>query len=129
MNFFPRKKSKYTKFKLRAKVYSYSVKEYSKGRYMSITLYKGSKKSPELFHLLCFNEFAIQEVESLSKAKKGVINVVCSFYVVSKLKGVKVDNQLRMVKIEPTRKAIAPEPQSDKPSNLINGFKSNEEFY
>ena len=128
MSFFNRK-SNYTKFTLRAKIFSYSIKEYSRGRYLSLTLYKGSKKKPsETFYLLSFNESVIDEVESLSKTKKGALNITCKFYVVSKLKGHRVENQLRVVEVV-GRKKTGDEVDLEVGFGAINGFSNNKEFF
>lgn len=84
-----------------------------------------------MFYLTCFNDSVIEDVKTLVEAKKGILNVICSFYIVSKLKDRFVDNQLRVVKIEPTKKIVRNEEtgQRNEGFGAINGFNNNKEFF
>lgn len=78
---------------------------------------------------MSFNEKVIQEVETLSTAKKGVLNITCKFYVVSKLKGNRVDNQLRVVEVVSKKVNKKEEEVPECGFGAINGFNNNKEFF
>lgn len=79
---------------------------------------------------MSFNEKVIQEVEMLSKTKKGVLNITCKFYIVSKLKGHRVENQLRVIEVvnkKGNREEVLG--QRSEGFGAINGFNNNNEFF